>query len=216
VVTIYTLPLLFQFVYDDSTLRSGLYVLAVIAAGIMAAGGGGALFPSFTLYMVWFLAANALIIVGAALLTTVSATSSRGVICGFATINLVGGGLIVQLPFTVGQVKADPKDVRSVNTLLTTAQMFGLAVSLGTATTLFVNIAVPEISLLMPGSTKNAVYSSIEGAGSAYFSTLPESVRDEVLEVVAKSVAKVFCLLVAGVVVGLVTALGLERRKLVL
>ena len=54
VVTIYTLPLLFQFVYDDSTLRSGLYALAVAAAGIMAAGGGGALFPSFTLYMVWF------------------------------------------------------------------------------------------------------------------------------------------------------------------
>jgi hypothetical protein len=54
VVTIYMLPLLFQFVYGDSTLRSGLYILAVAVAGIAAAGGGGALFPKFTLYKVWF------------------------------------------------------------------------------------------------------------------------------------------------------------------
>lgn len=54
VVTIYMLPLLFQFVYGDSTLRSGLYVLAVAASGIVAAGGGGALFPRYTFYKVWF------------------------------------------------------------------------------------------------------------------------------------------------------------------
>lgn len=53
-VTIYMLPLFFQFVYGDSTLRSGVYVLAVTAAGIAAAGGGGAVFPKFPLYMVWF------------------------------------------------------------------------------------------------------------------------------------------------------------------
>lgn len=54
VVTIYMLPLFFQFVYGDSPLRSGIYVLAVAVAGIAAAGGGGALFPKFPLYMVWF------------------------------------------------------------------------------------------------------------------------------------------------------------------
>lgn len=54
VVTIYMLPLFFQFVYGDTPLRSGVYVLAVSAAGIAAAGGGGALFPKFPLYMIWF------------------------------------------------------------------------------------------------------------------------------------------------------------------
>lgn len=58
VVTIYMLPLLFQFVYGDSTLRSGLYVLAVAAAGITAAGGGGAIFPKYPLYIVWFVVSS--------------------------------------------------------------------------------------------------------------------------------------------------------------
>jgi hypothetical protein len=150
------------------------------------------------------------------LLTTISATSSRGTVCGFAIINLIGGGLIVQLPFTVGQVKADPKDVRSVNTLLTTAQMFGLAVSLGVATTLFVNIAVPTTTLLLPGSTKDVVYASIEGIRSESFSTLPNSFREEILKVVAMSLAKVFYLLVAGGGLGLVTALMLNQERLAL
>jgi hypothetical protein len=150
------------------------------------------------------------------LLTTISATSSRGTVCGFAIINLIGGGLIVQLPFTVGQVKADPKDVRSVNTLLTTAQMFGLAVSLGVATTLFVNIAVPATTLLLPGSTKDVVYASIEGIRSESFSTLPNSFREEILKVVAMSLAKVFYLLVAGGGLGLVTALMLNQERLAL
>jgi MFS family permease len=54
VVTIYTLPLFFQFVYGDSPLRSGVYVLAVSTAGIAAAGGGGVILPKFPMYMVWF------------------------------------------------------------------------------------------------------------------------------------------------------------------
>ncbi|KAF2253862.1 MFS general substrate transporter [Trematosphaeria pertusa] len=215
-VTIYMLPLFFQFVYGDSTLRSGVYVLAVTAAGIAAAGGGGAVFPKFPLYMVWFVAANAFIIIGAALLTTISDTSSRGTVCGFAIINLIGGGLIVQLSFTVGQVKAGPRDVRPVNTFLTTAQMFGLAVSLGVATALFVNIAVPELSLLMPDRTKDAVYAAVEGVGNASFDELSDIVRGEILRVVAKSVAKVFYLNVAGGAWGFVTALALKRERLAL
>jgi hypothetical protein len=55
VVTVYMLPLFFQFVYGDTTLRSGLYILAVAGAAIAAAGGGGAIFPKFPLYVVWFL-----------------------------------------------------------------------------------------------------------------------------------------------------------------
>lgn len=136
--------------------------------------------------------------------------------CGYAVINLVGGGLIVQLPFTVGQVKAGQNSSRSVNTLLTTAQMFGLAVSLGTATTLFVNIAVPAISLLLPNSNRETVYALIEGVGSISFTALPQSVRSKVLSIVTRSVAKVFYILVAGGTLGLVTSFLLKWEKLVL
>jgi hypothetical protein len=160
--------------------------------------------------------ANCFIIVGSTLLTTISATSSRGLVCGFAIITLIGGGLIVQLPFTVGQIKAGPKDVRSINTFLTTAQMFGLAVSLGIATTVFMNVAVPEISAVIPDSTRQEVYAAVEGAGNTLFEQLPESVRGDVLAAVSRSVARVFYLNVAGGVCGLIAALALKRERLVL
>lgn len=160
--------------------------------------------------------ANILIIVRAALLATISATSSRAMVCRLAIINLISGGLIVQLLFTVRQVKAGPKNVQSVNTLLTTAQIFSLAVSLRTATTFFVNITVPVIEKIMPDSTKSVVYALIEGARDASFSTIPNSVRHKILKVVTKSTAKTFYILVAYGALRLVTAQVLKQEKLVL
>jgi hypothetical protein len=149
-------------------------------------------------------------------LTTISEKSSRGAVCGYAIIHLIGGGLIVQLPFTVAQVKAKSDEVRSVNTFLTTVQMLSVAVSLGIATTLFVNVAVPVISLLIPGSTKVAVYAALEGGSNTSFNALPEVTRQEMLRVIARSIAKVFYINVTGGSCGLIAALALKREQLVL
>jgi hypothetical protein len=166
VVTVWTLPLFFQFIYCDSALRSGLFIFASSAAAIVPAGVGGAILPKFPLYMVWFAVACGCMLIGNALLTTISSTTSRASICGYAANQLFGCGLVVQLPFTLAQVKVPTKAVRSVTSFLVTAQMAGVALSIGVATSIFVNQAVAEISVIIPAMSRDAVYAGLGGAGT--------------------------------------------------
>jgi hypothetical protein len=216
VVTIYMVPLFFQFVFADSALKSGLFVFAIAAAGICAAGAGGAIFPKYTVYMVWFVVANAITLVGSALLTTISSHTSRGRICGYAALQLVGCGVVVQLPFTVGQLKVHRKDIRSITSFLTTAQMAGLAFSLGIATCVFATRAVDQIMGVLPDLPRKELYASLGGAGSSLVDGLPVHERDLVLDIISKAVGRVFYLSVASSAFGLLSALALKRDKLVL
>ncbi|ORY09573.1 major facilitator superfamily domain-containing protein [Clohesyomyces aquaticus] len=214
VVTVWTLPLFFQFIYGDSSLRSGLFVFAVSAAAIVAAGAGGAVFPKYTLYMIWFAVACGCVVIGNALLTTVSINTSRASICGYAAIQLFGCGLVVQLPFTVAQVKISPKHVRPVTSFLVTAQMAGVALSIGIATTIFVNRAAGDIARILPDLPRDAVYASLGGAGTPLVDGLPLRLQREVLAAIANNIGRVFYLNVASSVLGFLTSFLMKRERL--
>lgn len=94
--------------------------------------------------------------------------------------------------------------------------MFGLVISLGIATTIFMNVAVPEITAIIPNSTRQTVNAAVEGFGNTLFEQLPEHVQSDVLAVVAKSIAKVFYLNVVGGACGFATAIALKWEHLVL
>jgi len=214
VVTVWTLPLFFQFIYGDSSLRSGLFVFAISTAAIVAAGAGGAVFPRYTLYMVWFAVACSCMLIGNSLLATISSTTSRASICGYAALQLFGCGLVVQLPFTIAQVKASTKGVRSVTSFLVTAQMAGVALSIGIATSIFVNQAATDISFLIPGMPLNAVYAGLGGAGTPLVNGLSVELQKQVLGVIAKNIGRVFYLNVASSGLGLLTSFSMKRERL--
>jgi hypothetical protein len=214
VVTIWTLPLFFQFIYGDTSLRSGLFVFAISAAAIVPAGAGGAIFPRFTLYIVWFAVACGCMLIGNALLTTVSSTTSRASICGYAAIQLFGCGLIVQLPFTVAQAKVPRKAVRSVTSFLVAAQMAGVALSIGIATSIFVNQAAKDISFIIPDMSRDAIYAGLGGSGTPFVEGLPLQLQKEVLASIAKNIGRVFYLNVASSALGLVTSFAMKRERL--
>jgi hypothetical protein len=214
VVTVWTLSLFFQFIYGDSALRSGIFVFAISAAAIVPAGAGGAVFPKFTLYIVWFAVACGCMLIGNALLTTVSSTTSRASICDFAAIQLFGCGLIVQLPFTVAQVKVPAKTVRSVTSFLVTSQMAGVALSIGIATSIFVNRAAADISIIIPTMSRDTVYAGLGGAGTPLVEGLAFELQKEVLGSIAKNIGRVFYLNVSSSALGLVTSFAMKRERL--
>ncbi|KAI1264008.1 MFS general substrate transporter [Xylariaceae sp. FL1019] len=216
VVTVYSLPLFFQFAYETSPLASGSYTIPYIGAIIVSIGTSGPIFAKFPYYKAWFAGASALMLIGNGLLTTLGYHTPIGTIAGYSIISGLGVGPVVQLGYTVAQVKVAATSVQEVSQFLSCAQMAGLALSLGIATSVFLNLTTDAIASILPGLPRSQIMNAIDSANAALFDGIDADVLLQVRETIARHVGQVFYLNVAGVAVGLVLA-GLmkwERLKL--
>ncbi|GLA14640.1 hypothetical protein AnigIFM62618_001078 [Aspergillus niger] len=214
VVTIYTLPLFFQFVLHDSSMRSAVYTLPFVASVVVSAGISGGLLVKFPWYKCWFIWASVLLLISNGLLSSIHTHTSRATICGYTIIQGFGVGPVIQLGYTVGQLKRPQAARKDVTAFFSCAQMGGLALSLGIATSVLVNHATEEISHILPNVPLSEIRGAIDGVGSSVFATLTEQVRDQVTNAVTQSVASVFYLNLFGAVLGFLIALPLKFDKL--
>ncbi|KAI3005791.1 hypothetical protein CBS147346_4141 [Aspergillus niger] len=214
VVTIYTLPLFFQFVLHDSSMRSAVYTLPFVASVVVSAGISGGLLVKFPWYKCWFIWASVLLLISNGLLSSIHTHTSRATICGYTIIQGFGVGPVIQLGYTVGQLKRPQAARKDVTAFFSCAQMGGLALSLGIATSVLVNHATEEISHILPNVPLSEIRGAIDGVGSSVFATLTEQIRDQVTNAVTQSVASVFYLNLFGAALGFLIALPLKFDKL--
>ncbi|KAI1828365.1 major facilitator superfamily domain-containing protein [Xylaria intraflava] len=213
-VTIYSLPLLYQFAFNDDSLHAALWILPFIGALLVGGLPLGPLFPKFSMYKVWFLGAGALMLVAGGLSSTINLSTSRGAISGYIVLQGLGCGPIVQLPFTIGQAKIRRSESGKATAFFSCAQMAGLVLSLGIASTVFLNDATEEIAPILPNLPRNVIQAAINGVGSSLFDTLSADDRDKVLRAIARSVGKLFYLNVAGSALGFILALSMKQERL--
>ncbi|KAI2464630.1 putative efflux pump antibiotic resistance protein [Annulohypoxylon bovei var. microspora] len=217
VVTVYSLPLLFQFVYGDTALRSAVYTIPFVASTVVFGGAAGPFFNKYPTYMPWFAGGAILMLIGNGLLTTINYNISRGAVCGYTVIQGAGCGPIMQLGYTVVQVKvrrADPNSLPDATGFMSCSQMAGLALSLGIATTVFLNGATADIAKILPDVSLSVIQATIDGAKTSLVQDLSPDLRLRVLEAVADNVAKVFYLNIAGSGLGFVFSLLMKRERL--
>ncbi|KAH9884166.1 putative efflux pump antibiotic resistance protein [Xylariomycetidae sp. FL2044] len=206
-VTIYSLPLLFQFAYGDSPLNAGVWTLPFIGTIFAISAPLGPLFPKYPIYIVWYLALSVLLMISGGLMSTIDYSTPRAVICGYTVIQGVGCAPIIQLGFTVGQSKMGRSAVGQVSGFMTCAQM-------GVATTVFINLATEEIAGILPDLPRDIIRAAINGVGSAVFDDLEPELRRGVVEIVARNIGKIFYLNLSGAVFGFLIALLLKRERL--
>ncbi|KAI0383337.1 putative efflux pump antibiotic resistance protein [Hypomontagnella monticulosa] len=216
VVTVYSLPLFFQFTFGDSSLRSAVYTLPFVISTIVLAAIISPFFSKFPIYMLWFAGASAVMLIGGGLLSTIDYNTSRATICGYTVVQGVGLAPVIQLAYTVAQAKVQRSTVPEVTAFLSCAQMAGLALSLGIATSVFLNGATADIAKILPGVTHDLIQRTIDGAKTGLIQDLEPGIRQQVLEAIARNVGKVFYLNVAGSALGFVMALLMKRERLVL
>ena len=214
VVTIYSLPLFFQFTYGDTSLRSAVYTLPFVISVVASAGAGGPIFSKYPIYMPWFAGASALMLISNGLLSKIDYNTSRGAICGYTVLQGIGVGPVIQLGYTVGQTKVSRKVVPQVTAFLTCAQMAGLALSLGIATSVFLNSTTDDIAAILPGTTREFIHASINGVRTGLLHNISPEARIHVLQTIARNIGKVFYLNIAGAALGLLSALMMKRERL--
>ncbi|KAK8130927.1 major facilitator superfamily domain-containing protein [Apiospora sp. TS-2023a] len=189
-VTIYSLPILFQFAYSDSPSKAALWTLPFIGTIVVAAGPLGPLFPKYPVYKVWYLGASVLLLVAGGLMSSIQYSTPRGVICAYAIVQGLGCAPIIQLGFTVGQSKMGLATVGQVSGFMTCAQMGALAISLGIATTVVMNRATQDIAAIAPDLPRDMIHAAVSGVGSAIFDHLLARGRRRVVEAVARDIGK--------------------------
>ncbi|KAI0973527.1 major facilitator superfamily domain-containing protein [Xylaria arbuscula] len=215
VVTVYSLPLHFQFAFGQSSLGSGIYTIPFVGAIIVSIGTSGPVFARYSYYKMWFLGGGALMLIGSSLLTTINYSTSYGAISGFAIISGLGVGPVVQLGYTVAQMKvpqgSSPPDATA---FLTCAQMAGLALSLGIATSVFLNLATNRIASILPGLPRDEIMASIDGTNDQLLNSLNADNLTLIHKIIAKTVGDIFYLNVAGAALGLVLVPFMKFEKL--
>lgn len=209
-VTIYTLPLLFQFAHDDTPLQAALWTLPFIGAMLGVGGPLGPLFPKYSFYKVWYAVASALMLIAGGLMTTIDYDISRGALCGYMVLQGFGCGPIIQSGFTIGQAKVPRKSEGQVSAFLTCAQMSSLAISLGIATSVLIIKSTNEIAAAYPDLPLEAIQSTISGVRSDIFEQLGGETRLAIARIVARNVGRVFYLNIAGAGLGFVCMLFMK------
>ena len=213
-ITIYFIPLYFQFVQSDQALRSGVRLLPYIIPLVVATMLNGAFMEKCKYYLPWFLVGGTLIIVSNAMLFHVSLTISTAYIYAALVLGGLGTGFFVNAPFTIAQWLAPTEEIALAVGFITCAQVAGVTISLAIANAVFLNVAENAIRGLLPGVAKADVQAAITGVGGAFLQTLDPAMQERVLQAIVGAIQKVFVLGIMAGVVAVVLALGMSRKAI--
>ena len=214
-LSLYFIPLYFQFIQGVSPLTSGVRLLPLICFGIVLLLSNGAIMGRTGLYMPWFVAGGILVIIGAALMHTLDVDSSASLVYGFSILMGAGAGCYAQAPFSIAQAKVLPKDIPVALAFIGCGQITGITLAFSISYSVFINTATTQISALLPQTSSSDIQQAIIGINSRIFDTLPTEKKLQVLVAVNNSIKYIWIqILVAGALT-FILAVIMKRERLV-
>ncbi|KAI1812297.1 major facilitator superfamily domain-containing protein [Poronia punctata] len=213
-VTIYYLPLFFQFVRDDNGIQAAVrllpfivfYVVVVLLNGYFMARG---------YYMLWFLICGIFTTVGGALLYTSTTTIANANIYGYSILVGIGMGAY-QAAYSVAPAKVGQDEVADSIQFINIAQSGSVLVSLALSNTIFQNAAFENLlPILTPaGYSVEDITAAIAGARSTVLQTAAPEVKEAALEVLVQAIDYSYTLIIVSGAIMVISSLLMKREKL--
>lgn len=214
-LTIYFVPLYFQFVRNDSALEAGVRLLPFVIFLVVLCVANGAIMSITGYYFPWYIAGGIFTLIGAALMYTVNNDSSTASVYGYTILLAIGAGAFVQASFSVAQAKVQPQDIPLAIGFITAGQIGGVTISLAIANSVFLNKSTNGIQAILPNIPKEQVQAAISGAGSTFLNGLDDTTKRHILEAIVNAIKNVYILeIVAGVLALLLALLMKPGEKL--
>ena len=212
-VPLYFIPLYFQFVRGDDALKAGVRLLPFVAVLAVCSFANGALMGKLGYYFPWYVIGSILVIVGSALLRTVTPSSSDSLVYGYSVVLGAGTGCFTQASFAAAQTRITPDKIPGVLAFLGCGQLIGMSLNFVVSYSIFFNLAYGRIAAVLPGISRQNVEVAIEGVGGSFLASLSDNSRDAVLEAIAASISDVYDMILATGVLSLVVALFMRKDK---
>ncbi|EKG18978.1 Major facilitator superfamily [Macrophomina phaseolina MS6] len=214
-VTIYYLPLYFQFVRNDNGVEAAVRLLPFICFYVFGVVLNGLLMLRWGYYMPWFLVSGVFATIGGALLYTSSADMANANVYGYSI--LVGIGMTAyQAAYSVVPAKVSPDEVAEVIQFINIAQQGSILIALTICNTVFQNVAYDKLlAILIPaGYSEVDVTAAIAGARSVVLQSAPPDVRSAALDVLVEAIDDAYTLIIVSGGLLIICALLMKREKI--
>jgi len=202
--------------HDASALEAGVRLLPYVALMVFACIVNGAVLSMYGLYMPWYVVGGVLFTIGSALMYTVGVSTSVSAVYGYSVLLGVGVGIFVQASFAVAQGIVKEDEIPSAVGFITCGQITGITISISVANSIFLNKAETGISELLPQVPITDIQAAIAGVGSKFVQSLPEDVKEAVLEVIVTSLSKTYIMNIVAGALSVILAVFMKRERLFL
>ncbi|KAG8168203.1 hypothetical protein KVR01_003892 [Diaporthe batatas] len=213
-ISVYYIPLFFQFTHGDSAIYSSLRILPFVMVLIFAIIFNGHMMQRFGYYMPWYFFGSAFELVAAILMYLGKPETNPQAIFGYTSLMALGVGFFNQAGYSVVQAKVKPGEIPWALGFMMVSQLGGIVLALGMAGAIFVNGATAGLVSLLPGMDKDVVVNAIAGTSSDLFKTLSEKQQKDALAIIVHAIDNTYILLNAAGALGVLLSVFLKRERL--
>lgn len=199
-VTIYYVPLFFQFTRGDTALEAAVRLLPFITLFVFSVMVAGALLPVVGRYAPWYFPASILMIIGGVFMYRVKPDTHAGSIYGFEILIAVGVGLIFQTSYNIAAAKVDPVDVPASIGFVNVAQIGAMALALSICGALFQNVGFNYLTeaLASYNFPENVLRSALAGVQSVVLHGEGLVVRNLAVDAIVRTIDKLYALAISA------------------
>jgi len=215
-VTLYYVPLFFQFTRHDSALKAGVRLLPFICLFIFCVMLSGGLLPVMGRYHVFYTIGGALILTGGSLMFTIDTNTSNSRIYGYEVLIAAGTGLVFQNAYAVAAAKVSEKDRPNAIGFINVSQIGTIAITLAIAGSLFQNLGFSSLKSAFHGFGFPDSYIRFGLAGyiSPIFTSADPGVVHVAVTAVAKTIQRIFGTTIAAGAVIFVSSFLMRWERL--
>ncbi|KAK2024716.1 MFS general substrate transporter [Colletotrichum zoysiae] len=211
---VYYIPLFFAFAKGDGSLQAGVRLLPFVCFLVAGAVANGIVMPKTGYYMPWYTGGSTLMLIGCALMVTVSASTSVANIYGYTLLVGAGSGAYLAAGISVTQALVPVEDVPNAVGLQAIAQVLGSVTFLSVSGNLLFNFAVRYLTPVLPPGTQPAfILDLIAGPHSHAFRTLEPDVRLRVVDGIARTMRNIWTFYLAASALSFILSLLLRKAS---
>lgn len=213
-ITIYYLPLYFQFTRGATALQTSVHILPYILFLSACVLINGHYMAKTGFYYPWYVFGSALQLIGGALLFTADETTSNAKIYGYTILLGTGVGCYCQAGFPVAQVKVAASDIAYSVGFMTVSQMLGIAFGTGMSGAVFVNQAHTGLHGLFPNASVEQISAAVAGVGSDLIDKASKETAAAAIHIIALAIQDAFIPVFVTGAIAFLCSLAMKREKI--
>lgn len=215
-VTVYYIPLLFQFTRQDNPFHAAVRLLPLVGPFIFGLIVHSILMPRFGPYSPWYGLSGITVLVAGALLSILKSNTTTSAIYSYLSLVGFGCGCSIQAAYTIAAAKVKARDVLATIFWLNLAQIGSGVISLNVAGTIYQNVGFRRVkaALAQQDPTEQEIRSALSGFADDLLATEDSAtLRQQVVSAVVRTIGDVFLLVaIAGALV-IVAAMAMPVER---
>lgn len=214
-LTIYYVPLLFQFTKKDTAIQAAVRLLPFIFALVVFVMLSGSTLPKVGRYMPYYIVSGVFIIIGGALMRTINSQTSTSKIYGYEVLLGIGAGLTLQTAYTLIAFKVPPNEVSAGICFINVGQIGSITIALSVAGCIFQNIGFKELreALDQFHFTDSDLRSALAGFDSMILAGTGDA-ESLAIDAIVKTISKIWTMQLAAGILCIVSGILMSIEKI--